>query len=458
MSHPATTIPAVTWTASPSRPAAVGAAGMVATSQPLAAAAGAEVLRGGGNAMDAALAAAGVLAVTEPNQCGLGGDLFAIVLRDGHAPVGLNASGRSPAQPGDDGPELFGPRSVTVPGCAAGWADLAARFATRGLESALAPAIDLARGGFAMSPRNTEIWNEDWPLLDGEAAKVFRPRPVFSNPAMAASLENVAAGRFYQGAIAESIGSVCWLSAEDLAAHENDWVEPLAFDYRGQRLLELPPNGQGSIAGWALESLPSPSLPDQVEALAAAYARGYATIGGTAYVCAADAGGMAVSLIQSIFYGFGSQVIVPGHGFMLQNRASGFVLEPGHPNCFAPAKRPFHTIIPAALTDAQGRWTAVLGVTGGQFQPQGHVQLLVNMLEHGLDPQAALDAPRYRLEEDGSVSLEPPLESMLVAFGRPAAVVADVHNFGNGHVIVRDADGLLRGGSEPRRDGIAIGV
>ena len=203
--------------------------------------------------------------------------------------------------------------------------------------------------------------------------------------------------------------------AGDLEAHRNDWVEPLAFSYRGHQLLEMPPNGQGSIAGWALESLRSPELPDQVEALAAAYQRGYATIGGTAYVCAADGDGMAVSLIQSIFYGFGSQVIVPGHGFMLQNRGSGFVEPPGHPNGFAPGKRPFHTIIPAALLDADGRWAAVLGVTGGQFQPQGHVQVLVNMLEHGLDPQAALDAPRYRLEEDGTVSLEPPLQ----AHGRP---------------------------------------
>jgi gamma-glutamyltranspeptidase/glutathione hydrolase len=167
---------------------------------------------------------------------------------------------------------------------------------------------------------------------------------------------------------------------------------------------------------------------------------------------------MAVSLIQSIFYGFGSQVIVPGHGFMLQNRGSGFVEPPGHPNGFAPGKRPFHTIIPAVLLDANGRWAAVFGVTGGQFQPQGHVQVLVNMLEHRLDPQAALDAPRYRLEEDGTVSLEPPLEHTADRFDRRVNVVADVGNFGNGHVIHRDAEGILRGGTEPRRDGLAIGV
>ncbi len=431
---------------------------MVSTSQPLAALTGADVLRDGGNAMDAALAAAGVLAVTEPNQCGVGGDLFAIVVRDGEPPVGLNASGRSPADPGAARPELFGPRSVTVPGCPAGWADLAERFSSRGLAAALQPAIALARRGFPMQPRNTAGWTEDWDELSGEAREVFRPRPYFANPALADTLETVVAGGFYRDDTAAAIAGACWLAPGDLEAHRNDWVEPLAFGYHGYQLLELPPNGQGSIAGWALESLRSPELPDQVEALAAAYERGYATIGGTAYVCAVDGDGMAVSLIQSIFYGFGAQVIVPGHGFMLQNRGSGFVEPPGHPNGFAPGKRPFHTIIPAALLDADGRWAAVLGVTGGQFQPQGHVQVLVNMLEHGLDPQAALDAPRYRLEEDGSVSLEPPLGDLVDRFGRPANVVADVSNFGNGHVIHRAPEGILRGGTEPRRDGLAIGI
>jgi gamma-glutamyltranspeptidase / glutathione hydrolase len=431
---------------------------MVSTSQPLAAMAGVDALRRGGNAMDAALAAAGVLAVTEPNQCGVGGDLFAIVLRDDAPPVGLNASGRSPAEPGGELPQLFGPRSVTVPGAPSGWTDLAVRYSSLGLEAALAPAIALARRGFPMQARNTEIWTEDWGELAGEAREVFRPGPWFANPALAGTLEAIVAGRFYEGPLAAAVAGACWLSEADLAAHRNDWVEPLAFSYRDHLLLELPPNGQGSIAGWALESLRSPALPDQVEALAEGYARGYATIGGTAYACAADGDGMGVSLIQSIFYGFGSQVIVPGHGFMLQNRGSGFVQEPGHPNGFAPGKRPFHTIIPAAMIGPDNRWSAVLGVTGGQFQPQGHVQVLVNLLDHGLDPQAALDAPRYRLEEDGTVSLEPPLAEMAGQFERPATVVDDLHNFGNGHLIRREADGVLRGGSEPRRDGLALGI
>ena len=231
-------------------------------------------------------------------------------------------------------------------------------------------------------------------------------------------------GRSTRGRSPRRSRPVSWLDESDLAAHAHDWVEPLRFAYGGSTLLELPPNGQGAIAGWALESLASPEPADQVRALAAAYERGYATIGGdTAYVCAADGEGMGVSLIQSIFYGFGSQVLVPGFGFMLQNRGAGFVLEDGHPNAFAPGKRPFHTIIPAALLDGDGRWSGVFGVTGGQFQPQGHVQVVVNLVDHGMGPQAALDAPRYRLEEDGTVTVESPLAGLVDTL-RPAGLGA----------------------------------
>jgi gamma-glutamyltranspeptidase/glutathione hydrolase len=432
---------------------------MVATSSPLAALAGLRALEGGGNAMDAALAAAGMLAVVEPDMCGLGGDLFALVVRDGADPVGLNASGRAPGRPGDALPEAFGPRSVTVPGCVAGWSELASRFSRDGLAAALEPAIARARSGIEIAPKALRRWSEHHAALRGDAAVVFAPSSPWRNEAVADALGHAVAGTFYSGPVAAAIAAVSWLDRDDLAAHACDWVEPLRFDHRGHVLLELPPNGQGSIAGWALEGLRSPAPQDQVEALAAAYARGYATIAGTAYVCAADGDGMAVSLIQSIYYEFGSRVLVPGFGFVLQNRAAGFVAEQGHPNAFAAGKRPFHTIIPAALLDGDGRWTAVLGVTGGQFQPQGHVQVAVNLLDHGLDPQAALDAPRYRLEEDGSVSLEPPLGGLSGSFGtRTTRVLDDEDNYGNGHVIVRDRSGRLLGGSEPRRDGLAIGL
>ncbi|HUZ84652.1 MAG TPA: gamma-glutamyltransferase, partial [Gaiellales bacterium] len=428
-----------------------------------AALAGLRRLEQGGNAADAALAAAGVLAVVEPNQSGPGGDLFGLVLRDGHPPAGLNASGRAPADPGVELPAEFGPRSVTVPGCVAGWCDLAARYARFGVDSLLQPAIDLAERGFAVPPRALEHWRAAHADLSGEAADVFAPATAGRNPAIATALREAAAGTFYTGPVARAVASACWLSEDDLAVHHNDWVEPLAFAYRGHRVLELPPNGQGSIAGWALETLDGqderePSAGAQVEALAAAYARGYASIGGTSYVCAADGEGMAVSLIQSIYHGFGSRIVAPGYGFALQNRAAGFVVEQGHPNDFASAKRPFHTIMPAGLLAPDGRWTAAFGVTGGRYQPQGHVQVVVGLLDAGLDPQAVLDRPRYLLEEDGSVSLEPPLAELVGGFGRPARVRSDPGEYGNGHLIVRTGDGLLWGGSEPRRDGVAVGA
>lgn len=447
------------WAAGPHRPPAVGRRGMVSTSSPLAAMAGMRALERGGNAADAALAAAAVLAVVEPNQSGLGGDLFALVVSDDAAPIGLNASGRAPADPGDLLPAEFGPTSVTVPGCVSGWTDLAGRYARLGLAAAIEPAVELAQRGFTVAPRNLEIWMSDWGDLEGAAAAQFAARDPFRNPEIAQSLLAAADGSFYSGRCGEAIVGGSWLSKSDLEAHTNDWVEPLEFEFRGHTLLELPPNGQGSIAGWALEALTDDLSPAaQVEALEAAYARGYASIGGTSYVCAADGDGLGVSLIQSIFYGFGSRVIADGCGFMLQNRGAGFVLDDGHPNQFQPGKRPFHTIMPGAMLDSDGRWRTVLGVTGGEYQPQGHLQVAVNLIGHGLDPQATLDRPRYRLEDDLTVSLEPPLAGIVSSFGeRAARVVDDIHSYGNGHVIDRSPDGLLRGGTEPRRDGVALG-
>jgi gamma-glutamyltranspeptidase / glutathione hydrolase len=447
------------WDPSPRRPHGTGRRGMVSTSSPLAAMAGMRAFDRGGNAADAALAAAAVLAVVEPNQSGLGGDLFALIVRDGEPPIGLNASGRAPAEPGALLPAEFGPTSVTVPGCVSGWTEIAGRCSRLGLEAAVLPAAELAEHGFSIAPRNLIHWLEDWELLDGDAATHFAASDPFRNPPMAQSLRAAAGGTFYTGPCGEAIVEASWLAESDLQLHTTDWVEPVGFEFRGHTLLELPPNGQGSIAGWALESLADDLSPAaQIDALVAAYERGYASIGGTSYVCAADGEGMAVSLIQSIYYGFGSHVIAPGCGFMLQNRGAGFVFEPGHPNQFAAGKRPFHTIMPGALLGPDGRWQAVLGVTGGQYQPQGHLQVAVNLVAHGMDPQTALDQPRYRLEEDWTVGVEPPLEHLLPTFGdRDAHVADDLLGFGNGHVIDRTPDGQLRGGTEPRRDGVVLG-
>ena len=248
----------MSWTTSPDRPTAVGVRGMVATSQPLAAAAGVRALEAGGNAMDAALAAAGVLAVTEPNQCGPGGDLFAIVLRDGERPVGLDASGRSPREPGDAVPELFGPRSVTVPGCPAGWTDLARRFSKLGLERALAPGVDLARRGFAMAPKNRRRVDGG---LEGSGRRGGRGVPAGRSACQPCDRRHARADRrraLLPGADGTGDRRRELALAGRSAEHENRWVDPVEFASRFV-LLEMPPPGQGSIAGWALESLASPA-------------------------------------------------------------------------------------------------------------------------------------------------------------------------------------------------------
>ncbi len=447
------------WAAGPHRPPAVGRRGMVSTSSPLAAMAGMRAFERGGNAADAALAAAAVLAVVEPNQSGLGGDLFALVVSDHAAPVGLNASGRAPADPGDLLPAEFGPTSVTVPGCVSGWTELAGRYARLGLGAAIEPAVELAQRGFTVAPRNLEIWMSDWGDLEGAAAEQFAARDPFQNPEIAQSLLAAADGSFYSGRCGEAIVAGSWLEESDLEGHTNDWVEPLEFEFRGHTLLELPPNGQGSIAGWALEALTDDLSPARRSRRWRQPTRAATPPSAARRMCAPPtASGLGVSLIQSIFYGFGSRVIADGCGFVLQNRGAGFVLDDGHPNQFQPGKRPFHTIMPGAILGSDGRWRTVLGVTGGEYQPQGHLQVAVNLIGHGLDPQATLDRPRYRLEDDLTVSLEPPLAGLVSSFGeRAARVVDDIHRYGNGHVIDRSPDGLLRGGTEPRRDGVALG-
>ena len=452
----------MTWSLSPSRPPAIGRGGMVATSQPLAALTGAEALRDGGNAMDAALAAAGVLAVTEPNQCGVGGDLFAIVVRDGEPPVGLNASGRSPAEPGDALPELFGPRSVTVPGCPSGWTDLAERFSPLGLAAALAPG-DRARPARlrrCSRPSTRAGGRRTGPSCRARPREVFRPRRYFANPALADTLEHDRRRRLLRGRhrgrrSPAPAGSL----AGDLAAHRNDWVEPLRVrlsrPHAAGAAAERPglDRGLGARVAGARPSRPTRwrrwPPPTSAATPPSAAPRTSARPTATAW---------RVSLIQSIFYGFGSQVIVPGLGFMLQNRGSGFVAGARPPQRVRPGKRPFHTIIPAALLDADGRWAAVFGVTGGQFQPQGHVQVLVNLLDHGMRPAGrARRAPlpagggRHGLARAAAGRPGRPLRPA----GQPWSADGQLRQRPR---HPRDADGLLRGGSEPRRDGLAIGV
>ena len=395
---------------------------------------GARGLEEGGNAVDAALAAAAVLTVAEPTDNGVGGDAFALVWHEGTL-HGLNGSGRSPRVLDGGGVAVLGPRSVTVPGAVRAWADLAERFGRLGLERPLARAAELAARGVACTARIADKWAQ---ALD---APFPAPRlgERFVIPGLARTLERIAAegpAALYEGEVAAAIAAASWLDEQDLAEHRSEWVEPLRYDYRGVEVCELPPNGQGAAALVALalyDGLP-PGLHSQVEAMKLALADAHAYVadaplppellepshlarrrslvspdhaldpepslvprGGTTYLCAVDADGTAISLIQSVYGSFGSRVVAADTGVVLQNRAAGFVEEDGHPNRLAPARRPFHTIIPGMLLEG-GALLGPFGVMGGPMQPQGHLQVVLRLVDHGDDPQAALDAPRWRVD------------------------------------------------------------
>lgn len=526
--------------------------GLIAASQPLAAAAGLQVLLEGGNAVDAAVTAAAVLAVVEPTMTGIGGDLFAIV-HDGRTRTlhGLNASGRSPyaatpealAARGFTEVPARGILSVSVPGVVDGWAALLERFGTITLARALAPAIRYAREGFPVA----EIVALQWEGVEGvlardeAAARTFlpggrapRPGEIFRNPALAATLEAIARGgrdAFYRGPIAEAIVADAerrggLLTRRDLADHRSDWVEPLSTSYRGHEVFELPPNTQGVVAlemlnileGYDLRALGHNSAeylhlvveakrvafadrdafiadPEATPraALAAMVSKEYAAsrragidpqraardhrpgalgpsgaspagraegrdAGDTVYLTAADGRGTVVSLIQSIFSSFGAGLVAGDTGIVLHNRASLFTLDPGHPNRLAPHKRPLHTLVPAMVLKAGRPWLS-FGVMGGDMQPQGHVQVLVNLIDFGMNVQEAGEAARIRHSSAG-VATESgvPAAARFGLIRRGHRVIAGVDVFGGFQGILIDpATGVLMGGSDPRKDGLAIG-
>jgi gamma-glutamyltranspeptidase/glutathione hydrolase len=476
-------------------PAIAGEA-MIATSHPLATQAGLRAFGRGGNAVDAALAAATVLTVAEPTDNGPGGDAFAIVWHDGRL-AGLNGSGRSPADLGGREHEDHGPRSVSVPGAVRAWGDLAARFGRLDLGGALADAAALAERGLACSARIAHKWSRaerpPWPApgLGGR----------YRLPELGATLRRLAVegpDAFYEGETAAAIASACWLSEADLAAHRSEWVEPLRLAYGGVEVCELPPNGQGAAALLALGTYEGlePTVHAQVESMKLALADLHAHVadaplppelldrdrlarrralirpdavldpgalaharGGTTYIAAVDGDGNAISLIQSVYDTFGSGVVAPGTGVTLQNRASGFARDPEHPNRLEPGKRPFHTIIPGMLL-ADGGLLGPLGVMGGAMQPQGHFQVVRRLVDEGMDPQAALDAPRWRVDPDGHVALEPGLwgeERALRELGHAVSRADVPHAFGVGQTILRLGDAWI-GGSDGRGDGFAAGV
>ena len=525
-----------------SRSPVLGTRGAVATSQPLAAQAGLEMLRRGGNAVDAAIATAIALTVVEPTSNGIGGDAFALVW-DGQQLHGLNASGRAPAGlnldrfAGSTTMPYHGWLSVTVPGAPAAWRDLHARFGRLEFEVLFEPAIRYAAEGYALSPVVARGWQrayQAYQSLEGAAFKPWfetfaaggrapQPGERVRLPDHAHTLERIARTRadaFYAGelaqrieAFAEQTGGV--ITAQDLRNHTSTWVEPISTNYRGFDVWEIPPNGQGIAAlgalnileGFDLSAHPRESVQAyhlQLEAMKLAFtdakthvadptradvpiaglldktyaasrralisdtalepAPGSPPRGGTVYLCAADGDGMMVSYIQSNYAGFGSGIVVPGTGIALQNRGANFSLQPGHPNQLEPGKRPYHTIIPGFLTQS-GRAVGPFGVMGGFMQPQGHVQVIVNTVDHGMNPQAALDAPRWQWFEGKRVELEanPALHSTLEiasglsARGHQVSLQADRTAFGRGQIIWRLGD-VLVAGSEPRCDGQAVAI
>jgi len=511
---------------------------VVACSQPLAAQAGLQMLARGGNAIDAALAAAITLTVVEPVMNGIGGDGFSLVW-DGARLHGLNASGRSPAAwtparfAGRTQMPPIGWDTVTVSGAVSQWVQLSVRFGALPFADLFEPAIRYATDGFAVSPVIARQWAAAAasPLAEQPGfAQAFLPggraprageRWTFA--AQARTLADIAATKgesFYRGRLANLIAD--WaqrtggaITADDLAAHEAEWVEPIRTDYHGYTLHEIPPNGSGVaalIALGVLERLPvahtapgsAERLHLQIEAMRLAFADAHAFVGepaamrvgvsdlldpdylgaraalvdpqragqpgpgaptgGTVYLCAADAQGRMVSLIQSNYHGFGSGVVVPDTGIALHNRGLGFKLIPGHPDEVGPRKRPFHTILPAFLS-RDGAPVMAFGVMGGNMQPQGHVQVAMRYVDDGLNPQACSDAPRWRIDDHGRLVVEAamPAETVagLRARGHDVEVrPADSLEFGSCQAIARLSADLADGyvaGSDHRRDGQAVG-
>ncbi len=469
------------------RPPSVAANGMVATSQPLATRAGVRALEAGGNAADAALAAASVLAVTEPTGNGIGGDNFAIVWNERRAD-GLDSAGAAPRVCPHTEVTIHGSDSVTVPGAIGGWAALAERHGKLGLDRCLSDAIDAAENGFAVTPLTAAAWSRG-----AHVPEEYLPAPkvgeVVRLPDLAKTLRGIAENgpsAFYEGDVARSIASVTWLEEEDLAAHEARWVEPLSITYRGHTVLELPPPTQGvaALEGLGLLERSSPSLASQIRCMQLALEDALERVrdgadvsdlispefldrrragepaavaepsGGTVYLCAVDGDRMAVSFIQSNYMGFGSGLVAPGTGVALQNRGACFAVS----GAVEPGRRPFHTIIPGMLL-RDGKLAGPFGVMGGFLQAQAHLRLVSAIVDDGLDPQAALELPRFMVDGD-VVRLEEGLwerDADLAKLGIDTVREPNAGYFGGGQAILVSGDALV-GGSDPRKDGYAAGL
>lgn len=523
---------------------------MAATSQPLATQVALDVMKKGGNAIDAAIAANAMLGLVEPTGNGIGGDLFAIVWDAKSKKLyGYNGSGRSPKALSrqwflDNGYEKIpshGPLPVSVPGTVDGWFELHKKFGQLPMKEVLQPTIHYAEKGFPVTQLIAYYWNRSVPILgqfpgfteqftiDGKAPGEGE---IWKNPNLANTLKSIAKGgrdAFYQGKMAHTIADYMqanggFLSYEDLASHHGEWVEPVSSNYRGYDVWELPPNGQGIAALQILNILEQFDLSkmqhDSAEyvhlfteakklafedrakyyadpafnnipvqqLISKEYAQTRAKLidlnkagkhfpagnvaldhGDTIYLTTADAEGNMVSLIQSNYRGMGSGMTPPGLGFILQDRGEMFSLEEGHFNEFEGGKRPFHTIIPAFTTQAGKPWMS-FGLMGGAMQPQGHAQIVVNMIDFGMDVQAAGDAPRIhhtgsseptgeQMTDGGILNLETgfPYATIRALMRKGHRIQFANGPYGGYQAIRRDENGVYWGASESRKDGQAAG-
>ena len=522
---------------------------MAATSQPLATQVALDVMKNGGNAIDAAIAANALLGLVEPTGNGLGGDLFAIVWDAKTKKLyGLNASGRSPkslslewfAQNGHQSIPSHGPLPVTVPGAVDGWFMLHDRFGKKPMNELLKPTIDYAREGFPVSQLIAYYWNRSIPLLErwpgfSEQFTIEGRAPaegeIWKNPGLAKTLQSIADGgrdAFYKGDIAKTIANYMeknggFLSYEDLSSHTGNWVDPVSTNYRGYDVWELPPNGQGiaalqilniielfDISSMDHDSAEYVHLFTEVKKLvfedrAKYYAdsefnkipvttlisKDYAQKrsgllnldraantypagklleeGDTIYLTTADKEGNMVSLIQSNYRGMGSGMTPDGLGFVLQDRGEMFSLEEGHFNQFEGGKRPFHTIIPAFVTKGGLPWMS-FGLMGGAMQPQGHAQIVINMIDFEMDIQAAGDAPRIHhtgsSEPTGEVMINGGILNLETGYSyetiRQLMRMGHEIQYANGpyggyQAIHRAPNGVYWGATETRKDGHAAG-
>ena len=525
------------------RSATLGLNGTVATSNPLAANAGLDILKKGGHAVDAAVCAASVLNVVEPMSTGVGGDVFALVYDSTSKRVeALNGSGKSSIKTdinkleeiGLDYIPLDGQHcglAVSVPGCVDAWDQLLEKYGVFSLDTVLAPAVDYAQDGFGVSEITANSWKQSELKLSINGNCEFLPAgraPRFGEkvdlPQLCRTLKGISEnGRsfMYQGSVPEKISSYVkkfsgWLCEEDFAKHTFSWVKPISSNYRGYDVWECPPNGQGIAALIALniienidfsDSSIEPSLqlhykieamkiafkdalwyvadPEKVkipveELLSKSYAKqrfneikkdqantqyrkgNFKQSGDTVYVSVIDGNGNACSFINSLYEAFGTGLVVPDTGIVLQNRGALFSTDPEHPNFLEPAKRPYNTIIPGMIT-RNSNLVSSFGVMGGFQQPQGHLQVVSNMVDFGMNPQEALDSARFRISiEDETVFAEDSFDreviSGLESKGHSVSVISGVNRgfFGGGQIINMNEEGVLIGGSDPRKDGLSV--